>query len=129
MANSKLLKHGLDSDEIFPINDQLQVTLLSLLKGKKYLGYLIKPNGYRAGDWLWLLKRFDTKIKHWCWRWLSLGGQLILAKSILENLAVYWLSLCKIPKSILNTIKKKDLYFSLVWITIEIPFGKMEMHC
>lgn len=43
----------------------------------------------------------------WCYRFLSLGGRLILTKAVLESIPVYWLSLFKIPVSILEGIRKR----------------------
>ena len=67
----------------------LQMSSCSLAEGIKYLGYIINPNGYKARDWQWLIHRFEQRIKHWGWRWLSLGGQLTLAPSVLTDMAVY----------------------------------------
>jgi hypothetical protein len=46
--------------------------------------------------------------------WLSHGGRLVLIKSILESIPVYWMSLPHIPKGILNKIKRKCSHF--LWI-------------
>ena len=62
---------------------------------------------------MWLLQRFDRIIKLWCWRWISLGGILTLAHFALVNMAVYWFSLSKVPKSIINQIQKKIMVF--IW--------------
>jgi hypothetical protein len=42
-----------------------------------------------------------------------LGGRVNLVKFVLESIHVYWLSLAKIPKSILNRIRRK--MFSFLW--------------
>ena len=67
----------------------LHVRSYPLEEGTRYLGYFINPHGYNSGDSLWLLQIFDRRIKIWCWRWLSLGGRLTLAQSVLVNLVVY----------------------------------------
>ena len=36
---------------------------------------------------------------------------MILAKSALENLAIYWLALSRVPKSISNGIRRKIFEF------------------
>eukprot|EP01018_Ginkgo_biloba_P023075 Gb_32325 [translate_table: standard] len=51
-----------------------------------------------------------NKDKSW---WLSKGGRLILVKSILEAIPVYWLSLTLIPKGVLDKIRK--LSFRFLW--------------
>ena len=68
----------------------------------RYLGYRLKPLDYMVADWSWLVIRFEQKINHWTYHFLTPGGRLILIKSVLEALLVYWLSLIKIPPSILS---------------------------
>jgi len=53
----------------------------------------------------------DRKLGLWCYRWLSLGGRLILAKSVLESIPVYWLSLYKVPKSIMVGLRRRVTSF------------------
>ena len=72
----------------------------------KYLGFRLKPLGYRSSDWLWMVKRFDDKIRHWTYRLLSLGGRLVLIKSVLTGIVVYWFALARCPRSILNLLRK-----------------------
>ena len=55
---------------------------------------------------MWLLKKVEKRIGNWSYRWLSLGVRLILVKIVFENILVYWLSLAKIPKTILDKIRK-----------------------
>jgi len=49
----------------------------------------------------------------WCYRWLSLGGRLTLAKYVLESLPVYWLSLFKLPKAIFQGLRRRVTSF--IW--------------
>jgi hypothetical protein len=70
----------------------------------KYLGFFLKPNNYRVNDWMWLLKKIEKRIENWTFRWLSLGGRLTLANSFLQSIPFYWLSLVKIPSSMLHQI-------------------------
>ena len=62
---------------------------------------------------MWLIKKVENRIAHWCNRWLSLGGRFILVKYSLENIPFFWLSLSKIPIFILD--KEKDLQVFMVW--------------
>jgi len=93
--------------EIFAIDG------VPLGEGFKYLGFFMKPNSYRIRDWVWLWKRIEKKINHWVNRYLTLGGRLTLAKSVLESMPVYWLSLYKVPCTILAGIRKR--IFSFIW--------------
>jgi len=48
------------------------------------------------------VKKFEKMSANLSHRWLSLGGRVTLVKFVLESILVYWLSLAKIPKIILN---------------------------
>jgi hypothetical protein len=91
------LKHNLYS--FFNIKTE------TLEQGMKYLGFSLKPNNYRVNDWMWLIKKIDKKIGNWTFRWLSLGGRLTLENSVLQSILVYWLSLDKLPTSVLQRIQ------------------------
>lgn len=93
--------------DIFPL------PVSTLEEGFKYLGFSLKPDSYRKKDWMLLWERMDRKVSIWCYRYLTLDGKLILAKSVLESLPVYWLTLFKVPVSILDGIKKR--ISSLLW--------------
>ena len=56
--------------------------------GFKYLGYYLKPLGYGIKDWRWFLLKFKKKLSNWTYKLLSLGGRLVLVKSILMSLVV-----------------------------------------
>ena len=65
--------------------------------GFKYLGYYLKPLGYGIKDWRWFILKFEKKLSNWTCKLLSLGGRLILVKSVLMSLAMYWLTLARMP--------------------------------
>ena len=68
----------------------------------KYLGFRLKPNNYRKHDWDWLLDKMEKWLKMWSHKWLSRDGKLVLVKTVMEAIPVYWMSLAWIPKSILE---------------------------
>lgn len=84
-----------------------------LTDGTIFLGYKLKPNNDRTYDWYWILHCFDKRIHLWSWKWLSIGGRVTLAKSVLQNLVVYWISLCMVLKPILSGIRRKIINF--IW--------------
>jgi hypothetical protein len=100
-------------------------------EGFKYLGFYIKPNCYTRADWNWLEKKIEKRILSWSHRWLSLGGRVILVKVVLEIIYVYWLSLAKIPISVLNSIRRR--MFSFLWTGKKVKgrnaFDKLEKAC
>jgi hypothetical protein len=81
------------------------IKIENLDQGMKYLGFFLKPNNYRVNDWLWLLQKIEKRIGNWTFRWLSLGGRLTLANSVLQSIPVYWLSLVKLPTSVIHRIQ------------------------
>ena len=78
--------------------------------GFKYLGY-------HTSDWRWMIDLFERKIHNWAYKYLSLGGRVVLIKVVLTGLAFYWFALARCPKSILNVPRK--LIFSFLWGTSE----------
>ena len=61
----------------------LPYSMVHISMSFKYLGFCLKPLGYRSSDWLWLVERFENKIKHWSFRLLTLGGRVILINVVL----------------------------------------------
>jgi hypothetical protein len=57
--------------------------------------------------------KIEKKIGLWCNQWLSIGGRLILVKTVLESQSVFWMSMEMIPKSVLNRIRQ--LMFEFMW--------------
>ena len=74
--------------------------------GLKYLGFKLKPNDYQKQDWKWLLEKLEKRIHSWSHKWLSQADQMVLLKSVLEAIPVYWMSLSWIPKGILDAARK-----------------------
>ena len=85
---------------------------VGILEGRlKYLGFRLKPNNYRKHDWAWLLDKMEKWLKMWSHKWLSRDGKLVLVKTVMEAIPVYWMSLAWIPKSILETACKTCFRF------------------
>ena len=59
----------------------------------KYLSFLLKPDSYKVQDWSWLLAKIEVRMKHWSFKWLSRAGRLVLIKSMVLAIPVYWASL------------------------------------
>ena len=123
-VKSQFYEAGWALEDINEIKQLLPFDVLPLQGGFKYLGFFLKPTGYKIQDWMWLLRRVEARIGDWGDRFLSIGGRLILTKSVLESLPVYWMSLMWIPRSIMKHIQscmarfiwsgcKKESYISL----------------
>eukprot|EP00253_Pinus_taeda_P003007 PITA_03007 len=78
---------------------------LSLADGIKYLGFRLKPNGYKIVDWLWLITKVERRLQVWYHRYLSRVGRLILIKAVIEATPVYWMAFTWIPKGILYKLQ------------------------
>eukprot|EP00253_Pinus_taeda_P008270 PITA_08270 len=111
----------------FPFNS------LTLADGIKYLGFRLKPIGYKIADWLWLITKLERRLQIWYHRYLSRAGRLILIKAVIEATPVYWMDLTWIPKGILYRLqhicsrflwagqKPRRLFAWVRWDTIAKP--------
>ena len=75
---SCFLYNNVEVDIRLDIARALPYKMEPISMGFKYLGYFLKPLGYRVSDWHWLIQHFESKIFHWAHKFLSLGGRLIL---------------------------------------------------
>jgi hypothetical protein len=110
---SCFLAQNIDSSLEKKLRSTFNIQIISIDEGMKYLGFYLKPNNYRVADWKWMIQKVEKRIGNWSFHWLSMGGRLILAKSVLQSLPVYWLSLVKIPSSILHRIQQ--LIAKFIW--------------
>ena len=93
---------NLTEKEIQRLANRLPYRTLDIDDGLKYLGFYLKPNAYLKADWRWLLEKLEKRLHGWSHKWLSRAGRLVLVKSVLEAIPVYWLSLAWIPKGVLE---------------------------
>jgi hypothetical protein len=132
-GKSMISFQNMEEDEIQVYRSLFPFEIKHLDEGIKYLGFHLKPNSYKKIDWKWLLGKLEKRLNIWSHRWLSRVDRLILVKSILEAILVYWMSLAWIPKGILERIKKICSKFMWVgtkdkqvipwvrWSTLAIP--------
>jgi hypothetical protein len=102
---------GVSPEILQYLKDLLHFSCKELVVGFKYLGYLMKANCYKSEDWQWLIDKFQTRINHWCNKWLSLGGHFMLIKAILERFLVYSMTLPHILVSVLHKLHKLSISF------------------
>jgi hypothetical protein len=117
IQKSILLHSGVDPENLQSIKEFLLYPCKDLALGFKYLGYFLKYESYKIEDWKWLIDKFETRINHWCNKWLTLGGRYVLIKAVLESLPVYWMTLAHISLSVLHKIHR--LSFSFLWSGIK----------
>jgi hypothetical protein len=102
---------GLTESELICLKNSIPFSFIDLSAGFKYLGYRLKLRASSPDEWQWLVRLFERKIGGWCNIWLSLGGRLTLIKAVLEGLAVYWMTLERIPKKVINSIRRLSSNF------------------
>ena len=69
-----------------------------------YLGLPIGGNVRRLAFWEPLLNRIKSRLSVWNCKHLSLGGRLVLLKSVMSSLPVYTLSFFKAPSCIVSIL-------------------------
>jgi hypothetical protein len=103
---SCLITHCLSNISSQQIYNLLPFPKKELEIGFKYLGFFLKPGNYRYANWLWLVKKVEMQVSFWVNKLLSRGGRLVLLKSVLEIIIVYWTLIIVVPKGIFSKTKK-----------------------
>jgi hypothetical protein len=111
---SSLLVWGLPLQESNTISALLGVQIKDPTEGLRYHGFTLKASDYRKAYWAWLLEKIEKRFTPWYNRWLSRARRLVLLKSVIESILVYWTSLSWVPKGILHKISQKYLHF--LWV-------------
>jgi len=70
-----------------------------------HLGVLIGGDARRLAFWEPLINHINSRLTGWKSRYLSLGGCLVLLKSIMSSLPIYALSFFKAPSGIISSIE------------------------
>ena len=63
-------------------------------------------------------------MSHWTSRWLSLGGYKTLILNVLQSIPVHWMTLFRVPVSILSSLRK--FFFRFLWQGLG-DFGKFHL--
>ncbi|KAJ0909222.1 putative RNA-directed DNA polymerase [Helianthus annuus] len=71
----------------------------------KYLGLKVGANMNRISNWQPVLEIFRARLSKWKSHLLSIGGRVVLIKSVLESLPTYYFSLYKAPKKIISDLE------------------------
>ena len=61
---SCFLFNNVDDGSLIRITRSLPFKTEHISSGFNYLGYFIKPLGYKVKDWSWLIKKFEKRISH-----------------------------------------------------------------
>ena len=104
LEKSSFLYNNLKEDVINNICAILIYKMEPIEKGFKYLGYWLKPLSYGLNDWRWIIQNFERRLSNWSYIYLFMDNRLILIRSVLCGIPVYWFSLERIPKSTLRRL-------------------------
>lgn len=113
LRKSCFYENYVDEEHLAAITSLMPFKCCKVVDGFTYLGFQLKPNGYLLKEWHWLIQKFESRISHWTFRLLSIGGKLTLVKSVLMGTPVYWFSLLPVPCLVINTLRK--LIFNFLW--------------
>ncbi|XP_057746330.1 uncharacterized protein LOC130965578 [Arachis stenosperma] len=97
-----------DKSSLIPINCDVQWVqrMCSVLGCKeaslpvKYLGIQLGANPRLVKTWKPIIEKVEEKLSLWKAKVLNKAGKLVLIKSVLNSLPVYYLSLYKMPKAV-----------------------------
>ena len=70
-----------------------------------YLGLPIGGDSRKLSFWKPVVDRIVSRLSSWNHKFLSFGGRLVLLKSVLSSLPVYFLSFFKAPAGIISSIE------------------------
>ncbi|KAL9672015.1 hypothetical protein QQ045_009589 [Rhodiola kirilowii] len=77
----------------------------------KYLGMQVGVNPAKFSTWEPIIQKFKDKLASWRGASLSMAGRLVLIKSALCSLPLYYASLYKIPLSVVKEMEKIQRQF------------------
>ena len=62
LETSGFLFDNVDEDTLLSISRVLPYKMDTISTGFNYLGYFLKPLGYKINDWLWLIQKYEKDI-------------------------------------------------------------------
>ena len=72
----------------------------------RYLGVPLVDRRLRIQDWQPVFEKVETRLGGWRARLLSRGGRLVLLKSVLAAIPIYYLSIFRIPAGVRRRLEK-----------------------
>jgi len=79
----------------------------------KYLGVPLTDKPFHKSIWEPMINKMWDKIRRWTFRYLNLGGWLVLTKVVLQSIPIFMLSALPAPKGVLQhfrTIQRDFLW-------------------
>ncbi|KAL9664765.1 hypothetical protein QQ045_020172 [Rhodiola kirilowii] len=106
---SRCLGIGLEDEEVQKFADVLGSPM-----GKfpmNYLGMQVGANPSRISTWSPILQKFKQKLASWKSTNLSMAGRVVLIKSVLCNLPLYYASMYKMPITVAQEMERTQRRF------------------
>eukprot|EP00253_Pinus_taeda_P033082 PITA_33082 len=104
---------------IFNAVDQVKAHLIRLLgfrRGElpsKYLGNILDFTSKKMKNWQGIIDKLSNKLANWAFRTLNIAGRIVLAKTILQAIPVYPLSIMAAPIGI--CIRIREIIRNFIW--------------
>lgn len=103
-AKSSIFGIGMSEPEIhqFALNSGLHPGSMPF----SYLGLQIGANMNISRNWNPVIEAFNKRLSRWKGKNLSMGGRLSLIQSVLSSLPLYYFSLFRAPKKVLDQLER-----------------------
>eukprot|EP00253_Pinus_taeda_P033781 PITA_33781 len=104
---------------IFNAVEQVKAHLIRLLgfrRGElptKYLGNILDFTSKKMKNWQGILDKLSNKVANWAFRTLNIAGRIVLAKSVLQAIPVYPLSIMAAPIGI--CVRIREIIRNFIW--------------
>ena len=129
------LRINLNKSEIIPVGNIVDVESLASKLGCKigalpssYLGLLLGAPHNSLNVWDSIEERFGKRLALWKRQYISKGGRIMLIKSNLASLTIYFMSLFRLPRRVrlrLEHIQKKFLWGGGV-LKKKVAYGELD---
>nr|GEZ19897.1 RNA-directed DNA polymerase, eukaryota [Tanacetum cinerariifolium] len=100
---SHLLGVGTSNDKIIAASSNLGCSVMKT--PFKYLGVMVGGNMSNVIAWGDIICKVKSLLSKWKLKTLSIGGRLTLLKSVLGSTPIFWMSVYKVPKSVLSSME------------------------
>lgn len=102
---------SINVDELFVRTATLSLNCKSGCAPFKHLGIPVGANPRRKQTWLPVIDSFKKKLSSWAFKFLSFGGRVVLLKSVLSSLPIYFFSFYLAPISIIKKLTSMQIKF------------------
>lgn len=102
-TKSKVFGIGVHDDEVRNLSSFLKCDNAKL--PFSYLGATVGANMNLIKNWKPVIDKVSTKLSKWKSNYLSFGGRVVLCKSVLGSIPLYFFSLFKAPLKVIDSIE------------------------